>query len=1014
MQMRRWLLLFPILALSLALPIGGRAQDRSAHVAQTEPLKPEEQLRRFKVPPGFEVQLVAAEPEVRKPINLNFDHRRRLYVTQSVEYPYPAKDVAAARDEVRVLSEFNESGRAGKIATFAGGLNIPIGMTPLADGGLVYSIPNLYRLWDADGDGQAERREVLYREFGFRDTHGMCSSLNRWIDGWVYACHGFSNTSEVRGADGQAITMQSGNTFRMRPDGSHVEQFTQGQVNPFGMAFDPLGNIYTADCHTKPVYMLLRGACYPSFGKPHDGLGFGPEMCGHSHGSTGIAGVVYYAADHFPEQYRGTLFIGNPITHRVNHDRLEPHGSTYRAIEQPDFLVCDDPWFRPVDVRLGPDGALYIADFYNRIIGHYEVPLDHPGRDRERGRIWRVVYRGEKSQAAVSSVEDLTKLSPKELCEKLKDANLLVRTQATNELVDRFGAKAIENVKALVAGDSSPTQRAHGLWVLERLGALDNLLLAQFAADEDRLVRVHVMKMLAERADWSGQISAYFAIARGRLKDDDAFVRRAAAEALGRHPHFDNVALLLELWAATPSEDTHLVHVTRMALRDQLLAPAVLAELHDKCERFIADLPRLTEVALGVPNENAAAFLLDALRSKTDLGSRLAAVVHHTGRHLAADRLPAFHELVEKANWGGRLSVLRSVQRASQERGAPLPANIVAMARRLALKRLGDADAARVQEGLDLAREYKLADLHEALATHVGPSARFAALRPAAIDACVAADAAASTPLLGGLLENAAEPLPVRQKAAQALGSIAGEAARAVLVANLSTAPSRLAIDIATALAANRPGAELLLAAIEKGKASPQLLHEPPVLLRLLAAKVPEMESRKAKLTAGLPPRDEQVRQLIDRRRDVFLKTKPDLALGQQLFQKTCAACHRVGGKGAKIGPDLDGIGNRGLERLLEDVVDPNRNVDQAFRSSLLTTTDGRALTGLVLREEGQVLVLADAQGKEVRVSLSDIAERELSPLSPMPANAVELVKEPDFYHLLGYLLSQRQAVEND
>src|SRR5690606_34299912 len=129
----------------------------------------------------------------------------------------------------------------------------------------------------------------------------------------------------------------------------------------------------------------LRGAYYPSFGKPHDGLGYGPEMMTHSHGSTGIAGVVYYAADAFPAEYRETVFIGNPITGKINHDRLEAHGSTYRALEQPDFLSCDDPWFRPVDLQLAPDGSLYIADFYNRIIGHYEVPLNHPLRDRERG-----------------------------------------------------------------------------------------------------------------------------------------------------------------------------------------------------------------------------------------------------------------------------------------------------------------------------------------------------------------------------------------------------------------------------------------------------------------------------------------------------------------------------------------------------------------------------------------------------------------------------------------------------
>ena len=215
--------------------------------------------------------------------------------------------------------------------------------------------------------------------------------------------------SEVQGKDHKPIHMQSGNTYRMRPDGSHAEYFTHGQVNPFGLAFDPLGNLYSADCHSRPVYQLIRGAWYPSFGKPDDGLGFGPDMVTHDHGSTGIGGISFYAADQFPEAYRGTVFVGNVVTNRINHDRIEWHGSSPKGIEQPDFVWSEDNWFRPVDIELGPDGALYIADFYNRIIGHYEVPLTHPGRDRERGRIWRIVYKGTDGKPAPAPVPPIVR-----------------------------------------------------------------------------------------------------------------------------------------------------------------------------------------------------------------------------------------------------------------------------------------------------------------------------------------------------------------------------------------------------------------------------------------------------------------------------------------------------------------------------------------------------------------------------------------------------------------------------
>ena len=131
----------------------------------------------------------------------------------------------------------------------------------------------------------------------------------------------------------------------------------------------------------------------------------------HDHGSTAIAGITYYAAEHFPKEYRDNIFIGNVVTNRINRDRLERTGASVKAIAMPDFLKCDDPWFRPVDIKLGPDGALYVADFYNRIIGHYEVPLNHPGRDREKGRIWRIVYQGAGQEGSnpLQPIRDLTK-----------------------------------------------------------------------------------------------------------------------------------------------------------------------------------------------------------------------------------------------------------------------------------------------------------------------------------------------------------------------------------------------------------------------------------------------------------------------------------------------------------------------------------------------------------------------------------------------------------------------------
>src|SRR5262245_16485830 len=170
-------------------------------IAATPFRPPADELKSLHLPPGFEAQLVASEPDIQKPINMAFDAKGRLWVTSTIEYPFPAPE-GKGRDSVKVLSDFGPDGRARKIETFANGLNIPIGVLPYKDGAIVYSIPNLWMLHDTNGAGKCDKRDVLCSGFGHKDTHGMINGLVLGFDGWLYVCHGFANDSVAKGRDG--------------------------------------------------------------------------------------------------------------------------------------------------------------------------------------------------------------------------------------------------------------------------------------------------------------------------------------------------------------------------------------------------------------------------------------------------------------------------------------------------------------------------------------------------------------------------------------------------------------------------------------------------------------------------------------------------------------------------------------------------------------------------------------------------------------------------------------------
>lgn len=1008
-----------------------------AIVRPTEPRTPEAERAAFHLPPGFTMQLVAAEPDLRKPMNLAWDATGRLWLTESREYPFPAEPDQPGRDTIRIFSDFDADGRARRVEIFADGLNIPIGLYPFRSPNaagrvtwkcVVWSIPNIWLLEDTDDDGRADRRDVLFGPLGWqRDTHGNLASFRRGLDGYVYGTHGFNNETTFVGRDGSRVDLQSGNTWRATLDGRRVEGWTRGQVNPFGLAWDDHGNLFSADCHSSPIYQLLRGGWYPSFGKPHDGRGFAPQTVRHSHNSTAICGPIYVCDAAWPAELQDHMFVCNVMTSSLNHDRIEWRGSSSHGVELSDFLTCDDPWFRPVDLSWGPDGALYVADFYNRIIGHYEVPLTHPGRDRERGRLWRIVYRGATGDSRAKSTPQPSLELPVEvagLVDELGATNPTRRRLALDELTDRCGPAAIEALRGAVAdtplsvGEAQSRRAAafrkfHALYGLQRLGALEEGELLAATTDADPLVRVHALRIAAERRSTPPIVARL----RAACDDADPFVVRAAVEGLGLHCEAANVAPLLEAIERAPEADDHLRYAIRLALRSQFLDADALAAVD-----FAAiDARRRTllfEVLDSVPTAAAAERQLELVDDLPDEAA--AAALPSLAKRLMATHRTQLVELVQRrfANSSAtQAKLLRGLLETDGDRGPPLDPALQpwaeATTRTFVAATMQAADGPELAQHLttaaELVRRTGPADLRATLAAmfaHPRGDADSRAAAAAAI-AAVAPDQAAP---VFEFLADARRAGNERLRLAAIVAGMRTPEADAALVEILRTAGASLRPGFAAALAGSPAGAEKLIEACEEGRVPATVLRERAVADRLTAHKMPELTRRTAALIEKLPPANVEIDAAIAERRTAYAAAKPDLVRGAELFVKHCSACHAVGGRGGNISLQLDGIGTRGVERLIEDVLDPNRNVDRAFRSSVIVTSDGLVVTGLVRRVEGGRLVLAESTGKERTIATADVESRTESPSSIMPTGFNDALRGADLFDLLGYLMSTKKS----
>ena len=465
------------IAALLAFDAFARGDDVIPHAQDRPPgppLSPAEALKAMTLADGFRAELFASEPDIVNPVAMTFDEKGRVWITESLEYP--RREAGPGRDRVKVLEDTDGDGKADKFTIFADGLNIPSGIAMGSEpergekekGRSIYvaNSPDILLLEDSDGDGKADRREVLFTGFGRHDTHEVPNTLTWGPDGWLYGLNGVFNPAHVK-HKGKEYEFDAA-LWRFHPRTRDFELFAEGTSNPWGLAFDQHGSAFVSACVIDHLFHLAEGGYYVRQAGAYPPFTWRIEsIVDHRHQKAAYCGLAIYDADVYPEKYRDRIFMGNIHGNCVNMDRLEPAGSTYAAKEEPDFLSANDAWFMPVFVELGPDGCFWVLDWYDRYHCYQDANRDPKGIDRLKGRLYRIAH-GEAPRPAKF---DLAAETSGRLIERLESPNRWWREESRRLLSSRLAAGKDAELAdllrfAVLARTATMKRRLEALWTL--------------------------------------------------------------------------------------------------------------------------------------------------------------------------------------------------------------------------------------------------------------------------------------------------------------------------------------------------------------------------------------------------------------------------------------------------------------------------------------------------------------------------------------------------------------------
>jgi putative membrane-bound dehydrogenase-like protein len=991
------------------------------------PLSAEEAIKKMVVPEGFSVEIVAKEPDVVNPVGMAIDEKGRFWITESFEYP--RREAGPGKDRIKVLEDTDGDGVVDKTTIFAEGLNIPSGIAVGHGGVWVANSPDILFMQDTDGDLKADKIETVVTGFGRDDTHELPNSLTWGPDGWLYGLNGVFNYCNVKYSEtnpnfdpqhpGFKFTCAM---FRIHPRTREFQIFAEGTSNPWGIAFNGDGEAFISACVIDHLWHIVESAYYIRQGGPYPPHTWPMRsIVDHKHQKAAFCGITWFDSEAYPEEYRDVLYMGNIHGGCINADIAERSGSTYKGRPHPgfpapkgafehdtvrkigegddaklaDFLTANDAWFMPVVQKVGPDGCLYILDWYDRYHCYQDANADPAGIEREKGRLYRVVYKGHENKKA----EDLGAKSDDELIVLLGDSNVYNRTTASRLLGERAHEATADKLKSLVLARETPrTKKIQAIGSISVMGAVSNSFLSQLI-------------QLDDRGPYSDEILRGWAV---RLGGDNPKAFSYSLYDLFLEAPFDRSLVVrrnLAAWQqkvplaslSNKPEDKQQASWDMNALSkiltenesDQMLAHVVWQKLlpliksspqdavYELFNSWTFESPEIEPIL-----ERAIPVLCE--RRSLD-GGELGRLISDTiDSEDASEHLK--NSVVQSLNQALRQGQLSPQQReelhASLKKANHYLDERPAIA--ISMTLLGDEDA------MNLVRR----SFNDSKATQN--------IRLESLQALVSAKAPNIVKDISDSIGGTNAPKEFRIKVIEAIGGVNDPEIGKFLVDNYPTWEGDVKPRVIEVLTQRDSWSISLLEEIKAEKINKDVVNLNQ-LKRVASFKNDELQDLLTKVYGQIRADQRSDRQhIINQQRDFLNGTPGDPHKGIAIFKKVCGQCHKMYGEGAEVGPDITRNGRSNWNQLLQNVFDPSAVIGPGYQARQLATEDGRILTGLPIEESDERVVLKIQGGKIETIPRDKIEAYKVSEVSMMPEDLEKQLKPQELADLFAYLALDR------